>query len=80
MIAGLQQRIFGVWIGAQGGFSRGAKSMFDPAPIRPVLAIRVREEMAREIRAEAKKRKLKTSEEIRRRLELARHKKMLEAA
>jgi hypothetical protein len=43
--------------------------MFDPAPVRPILAIRVREEMERDIRREAKKRKVPVSAEVRRRLE-----------
>jgi|KBSMisStaDraftv2_1062788.scaffolds.fasta_scaffold4554436_2 hypothetical protein len=43
--------------------------MFDPTPNRPVLAIRVRKEMERDIKREAKKRRLKVSEEVRRRLE-----------
>jgi hypothetical protein len=41
--------------------------MFDPAPVRPILAIRVRAEMERDIRRKARKRKLR--EEVRRRLE-----------
>ena len=48
---------------------------------RPVLSVRAHEDMARDIQAEAKKRKLRLSEEIRRRLEFyATHKKMLEAS
>ena len=48
---------------------------------RPVLSVRAHEDMARDIQAEAKKRKLRLSEEIRRRLEFyAAHKKMLEAS
>ena len=48
---------------------------------RPVLSLRAHENMARDIHAEAKKRKLRVSEELRRRLEFyAAHKKMLEAS
>jgi hypothetical protein len=36
---------------------------------RPVLSLRAHEDMARDIQAEARKRKLRVSEEIRRRLE-----------
>jgi hypothetical protein len=43
--------------------------MFDPAPATAVLAVRVREEMERDIRREARKRRLKISEEVRRRLQ-----------
>ena len=43
--------------------------MFDLAPVRPILAIRVRAEMESDIRREARKRKLRLSEEVRRRLE-----------
>ena len=47
---------------------------------RPVLSLRAHEDMARDIRAEAKKRKLRVSEELRRLLEFyANHKRMLEA-
>jgi hypothetical protein len=42
--------------------------MFDPTPNRPVLAFRVRPEMQRDIKREAKRRKLPVSEEVRRRL------------
>jgi hypothetical protein len=45
---------------------------------RPVLSLRAHEDMARDILSEAKKRKLRVSEELRRRLEFyAAHKKML---
>ena len=48
---------------------------------RPVLSVRAHEDMARDIHTEAKKRKLRVSEEIRRRLEFyAAHKKLLGAA
>jgi hypothetical protein len=43
--------------------------MFDQAPANTVLAVRVRKEMERDIRREARKRRLKVSEEVRRRLQ-----------
>ena len=47
---------------------------------KPVLSLRAHEDMARDIRFEAKKSKRKVSEELRRRLEFyATHAKVLEA-
>jgi hypothetical protein len=43
--------------------------MFEPAPDTIVLAIRVRRDMERELRREAKRRKTPLSVEVRRRLE-----------
>ena len=43
--------------------------MFDPPPVRPILAVRVRKEMERDIRREARERKVPVSVEVRRRLE-----------
>jgi hypothetical protein len=46
------------------------ESMFDPVPQdSTVLTFRVRKPMERDIKREAKKRKLKVSEEVRRRLD-----------
>jgi hypothetical protein len=44
-------------------------TMFDPPPVRPILAVRVRKEMERDIRREAGERKVPVSVEVRRRLE-----------
>jgi hypothetical protein len=58
------------------------KSREKPAkPSKPVLSLRAHEDMARDILREAARRKVRVSEELRRRLEFYEaHKKMLGAA
>jgi hypothetical protein len=60
--------IGGYWPRA-GVFADQETRMFDEAPATRIYTFRLREKMARDIKREAKKRKLRLSEEVRRRLQ-----------